>query len=83
VIDFLQIIAPVINREGSVDSNGCFTPSFYWTVLDGLKNVVKTVHPTRLICIAEDGEPPFAKVDESRRRVFERLRAGRDAPATF
>jgi hypothetical protein len=82
-IDLLELTAPVLRRGGSVDSRGFLTPNSCQTLLNNLKNVVLTARPTRLIYLAEEGEPPCAKVDENRKRVFERIRTRREHPSTF
>jgi hypothetical protein len=83
LIDLLQIVAPAIQHDFSIDSHGRFTLSFHAEVIKFLKDIVPAVCPTRLIYIAEDGVAPFAKADESRRRVFDRLQHDRDTNQTF
>jgi hypothetical protein len=48
-----------------------------------LKAIVKAAQPRRLIYIALDGEDPCAKIDESRRRIFDRIHHNRDQAPSF
>jgi hypothetical protein len=79
----VRSLPQAVHREGALDSDGHFASRFHGQVIPTLNDIVKAVCQTRLIYISEDGDTPFAKVDESRRRVLRRLQQGKDNTPTF
>jgi 5'-3' exoribonuclease 1 len=84
MIDLLQVVSALFHYPESVDNvTHRFTPFFFSRIRDLLIETVKLMRPRKLLYIALDGQAPFAKMDETRRRIFERMSHKTDVTTSF
>jgi 5'-3' exonuclease len=83
-IDLLQIISPLCTRDDCFDpATGRAIAVFFSLVGQALSRIVRAVRPRTLLYLGYDGQGPCMKVEEQRRRTFDRLKRKADQKGSF